>query len=353
VIFGQKIYDFLRSVKLALILLIAILFICLIGAVFLPPQVGLEFIFSSLWFNSLLILLVVNVGFCFFSRIWRRKITPVTLGLILFHLSFVLIFTGIVYNSFFYFYGAMRLSEGETLSNTVPESYDLADWGPFFDHSRLTGMTTFLKLHTHYKVNGSDKGVANEISIHQGNEQEQGFIYVTHHMNYNGLKYFRDRDGFSVLIVLYDKQGRELYGAYIPLQSLPLEEGRYLYTTGTATGPGNIPFPQGPVSPRFNLQVTYYPDPIQDRSGEVYFQMWSLGDEHSIQGDEVIATGKVALGEKLDAGDFALSMNEVRYWARMNIRYDPGLPVILTSLWIGLGGMILTTIARLIRKNRK
>jgi hypothetical protein len=292
----------------------------------------------------------VNIGFCFFSRIWRRKITPVFFGMVLFHLSFVLIFTGIVFNSLFYFNGAIRLSEGETLSNAVQNSYDWTEWGRFFNHSRLKGDTTLVKLHTHYKVNNADKGVANQILVGEEDAKKEGFIYITNHMNYNGFRYFRDKDGFSVLIVLYDKHGRELYGAYVPLQSLEQKDGTYLYTSGTAVRPGSFPFPQDPLKPLLNVRISYYPDPRKERAGHVRFRVWPFRTAHPAQGEKIIAKGKAAIGEKFEAGNYVLSVNEVRYWASMNVRYDPGLLIILTSFWIGLGGMILTTIARLVSR---
>lgn len=344
----SKSYDFLRSVKLALALLIAILLSCAFAVTVFPQQAARAVIFSSLWFNALLVCLIVNIGFCFFGRILRRKLTFVSLGMILFHLSFVAIFGGIAYNSLFYFRGAMRLTEGETLPNGHPQSYDVADWGRFFDHSKLKGETTLARMHTHYMAGGEDKGVANEISVGEGSAKKQGFVYITKNLDYNGFRYFRDRDGFSVLIVLYDKQGRELYGAYVPLQSLKQEDGSYLYTSGTAAGPGSFSFPHDTMEPLFSLQLAYYPDPRKERAGEVHFKVWPAGAGHVIW-ENPLAEGKAAIGETFDAGGFYLSMNEVRYWASMNVRHDPGLPIILSSLWVGLGGITLTTIGRLRR----
>ncbi|HAK59126.1 MAG TPA: hypothetical protein DCO77_01915 [Nitrospiraceae bacterium] len=63
--------------------------------------------------------------------------------------------------------------------------------------------------------------------------------------------------------------------------------------------------------------------------------------------------GKAAFGEKVKAGEYLLSLNEVRYWASLDVRYNPGLPVILTSFWVGLGGMVLTTGARFAQKKKQ
>lgn len=135
----NKLFSFLRSSKLALVLLILILISCFVGVTLLPAPVSRVVIFSSLWFNSLLVLLVINIIFCFFGKIWRRKITIISSGLIIFHLSFILLFAGIVYDSLFYFRGAIRLTEGEILPSGDRRSYDYYDQGCFFSFAKLEG----------------------------------------------------------------------------------------------------------------------------------------------------------------------------------------------------------------------
>lgn len=352
VVITRKIYNFLTSPKLAIILLIAILACCVIGVTVIRGQRAWALIFSTLWFNSLLILLVVNVGFCFFSRMWRRKLTLISLGMILFHLSFVAMFGGIVYNSLFYFRGIIRLTEGETLPNGELQSYDLTDRGRFFNLSRLKGETTLIRMHTGYKVDGDDKRVAYEIAVGVGGLKKQGVIYITNSLDYNGFRYFNDKEGYSILTILYDKQGRELYGAHIPLQSLRQKDGKYLYTTGTKVSPGSFPFPQDPLKPLFGLQAAYRPSKFKERGGDAFFQVWPLDKADAKQAEKPIAEGKAAVGEKIRIGDYYLSPKEVRYWVGMNVRYEPGKPIVLASLWAGLGGMIITFIGRL-RKKRK
>lgn len=82
-------YDFLASAKLAMALLVAILICSLTGVTILRGQRAWELIFSTVWFNGILVLLVINVACCFFGRIWHRRITIISFGMILFHVSFV------------------------------------------------------------------------------------------------------------------------------------------------------------------------------------------------------------------------------------------------------------------------
>lgn len=350
---ARAVYDTLASSKLAMALLIAILISCLVGATVLNLDDASNLIFSALWFNGLLVLLVVNVACCFFGRIRGRKLTVVSLGMIMFHLSFVSMLGGIVYNSLFYFRGEIRLTEGETLPSASRESYDVADKGRFFDYAWLKGETTLVKMLTGYKVDGSDKRAAYVIAVGQGRTRKQGTIYITQSLSHNGATYYNDREGYSLLVVLSDKQGRELYGAHIPLQSLRKKEtDPYLYTTGTKEGPGSFPFPQGAQNPLFDLQVVYRPDPNKERGGEAQFVVRPLPGR-AVPAGKPIAEGKARVGESCQVGDYILTAREVRYWAAMTVKYEPGKPIVLTSLWVGLAGMIITTVGRMARQRRR
>ncbi len=347
----RKTYSFLTSKKLAIGLLITILVCCVIGVTIIRGARAWTLIFNTLWFNGILVLLVVNIAFCFFGRIWGRKLTIVSLGMILFHLSFVFMLGGIIYNSMFYFRGLIRLTEGETLPSGDPGSYDYEDHGRFFDFSKLEGETTLIKMHKGYKLDGSDKQVAYEVAVGEGRSKKQGIIYITHKLEHNGFGYFREKEGYALLIMLYDKRGRELYGAYVPLQSFKQKGDQFLYTTGTKDGPGSFPFPQNPLQPMFALQSAYHPSFLKERAGEASFQVWPLAASDAGHGIKPMAEGRAVIGRMVKAGDYHLSAREVRYWVGMTVRYEPGKPIVLASLWVGLSGMIMTFIGRM-RKGR-
>ena len=348
----RTIYNFLASSKLAMALLIAILVCCVVGVTVFRGERSGVMIFDTLWFNGLLVLLVVNVACCFFGRLWGRKITLISFGMILFHLSFVAMFLGIVYNSLFYFRGSMRLTEGETVNNGQRQSYDGVARGRFFNLSRLKGETTLNMLQLGYKVGGADKRRAYDITVADGDSIKQDTIYLTKNLDFNGFTYFPDQEGYTVLTVLYDKQGKELYGAFVPLQSIMQANKSYFYTTGSKNGPGRIAFPHSPEKPLFDLQVAYRPDSIKTKSGSAFFQVRPLGAEYKKEDQVAFEKSKTALGSKFDAGDYSLSVREVRYWVSMKVSYEPGQPIVLWSLWVGLFGMVITTIARISKGRR-
>jgi hypothetical protein len=205
-------------------------------------------------------------------------------------------------------------------------------------------------VHTGYKVGGDDKRIAYEIAVGEGRYKKQGIIYITHGLVHNDFVYFNEKEGISPLITISDKLGRELYGAYVPLQSLKKKDGDILVTSGSKDGPGSFPFPQNSTPPLFYVQIAYIPSKLIDRSGDAEFQVWPYGIKRDAEG-KPIARGKVSMGAMFNVGDYSLSVQEVRYWAAMMVRYEPGKSLVLVSLWVGLTGMIITFIGR-IRKGR-
>ncbi len=213
------------------------------------------------------------------------------------------------------------------------------------------GETTLIKMHKGYTVDGADKQVAYEVAVGEGPSKKPGMIYVTHKLEHQGLEYFRDKEGYSILVILADRSGKELCGAYVPLQSIPQKGDQYLYTTGTKDGPGAFAFPPDPLKPAVALQAAYHSSFVKERDGEAAFQVWRP-DEAFDHRAEPMTQGRARLGEKIRAGDYYLSVKEVRYWVGMNVRYDPGKPIVLASLWVGLSGMVLTFIARIRSANK-
>lgn len=96
----NKLFSLLWSTKVALVLLVLIFLSCVVG-VLLPRDISKEVIYSSLWFNLLLILLIINTVFCIAKRI--RILSLSQAGTTVFHLGLVLLFAGVVYDQLFFF----------------------------------------------------------------------------------------------------------------------------------------------------------------------------------------------------------------------------------------------------------
>jgi hypothetical protein len=207
-----------------------------------------------------------------------------------------------------------------------------------------------------FKIDGENKRVAYEVAVGE-EDKKQGLIYTTSKLTYGGVDYFNDKEGYSLLVVLTDNDGKDLFGGYIPLQSIKQKNGGYLYSTGYKEGESVVksvvPFPFGVEKPKFALQVGYLPSPLKERGGEATFQLTAL-DEKGMPGKTApFADGKAAIGNTIKAGEYNLAVRDVRYWVAMNVRSEPGKPIVLTSLWIGFAGILITTIGRMMKSSGK
>jgi hypothetical protein len=345
-----KLYDFFASAKLALALLIVILLVCILSATFLSGEKAVKYVFSSFWFNSLLILLVINIACCFSGRILRRRLTIVSFGMILFHISFVTLLLGVVYNSLFYFRGTIRLTEGETLRSGDVNSYDKFEHGRFFSFLRVRGETGLITVHHNYKVGAENKRAAYEIAVGEGGAKKNGIIYVTHNLAHKGFTYYPDAEGYSLFVMLADASGKDIYGAHIPLQSLKQKNGSVVYATGSKEGASPFPFPQQHIQPFMGLLLGFVPSAALDRTGRVDYKAYPLvGDDFKI-GDEPILEGHVKSGESFSAFNHGFAVREVRYWVTMTVRHEPGKPIVLASLCVCLLGMTITATVRMFRR---
>lgn len=351
----QKIFEVLRSKLLALALMLLILVVITVATVFLPDQIAHQLVFSSLWFNGLLVLLVLNTACCFFSRIHRRGWTLVSTGMIIFHLSFVSMFAGIIIDSLFHFKGSLRLTEGESISMASPTGYDRVIVGRFFKQSWLRGDVNFLKMHTDYMVGNEKKGPACEISVVEGTRLASTVIYPTHHLEFNGFKFFRDKEGYAPLFMLSARNGKELYGGYVSLQSFKQKDGTYIYTTGTKQyGPGSADFPQIQSVPQlFKIQFTYHPPKSEKGVAEASFRVWEHDKWKNDGQGPLVFEGVAPLGEKVIFGDYGLSMKEVRYWASLDVLYNPGQLTVFISYWTALAGLSLSLLGRMRRSAKQ
>ena len=125
----NKIFSFFASTKVALVLLALIFLSCVVG-VFLPPAVGKE---------AVLYVGVVQSVTCSFIDQYRflhnqadKFLRLSQAGTTIFHLGLVLLFIGVVYDQLFFFEGAIRLTEGETLNCAERASYDWVKKDVFF-----------------------------------------------------------------------------------------------------------------------------------------------------------------------------------------------------------------------------
>ncbi len=127
----SKAWQFLCSVKLAVIIIIILAVACILGTLILqmrPPEdyvsrygeglakffltIQLTDIFHSYWFSFLLVLLCVNLGCCTVKR-WRN--TVLQIGFLVTHISIIMILVGCVIDMMLGEKGGVNVYEGKSV----------------------------------------------------------------------------------------------------------------------------------------------------------------------------------------------------------------------------------------------
>jgi len=127
----SKSWQFLCSVKLAVIIIIILAVACILGTIILqmrPPEdyvsrygeglakffsaIQLTDIFHSYWFSFLLVLLCVNLGCCTVKR-WRN--TVLQIGFLVTHISIIMILIGCVIDMMLGEKGGVNVYEGKSV----------------------------------------------------------------------------------------------------------------------------------------------------------------------------------------------------------------------------------------------
>ncbi len=128
---GSKVWQFLCSVKLAVIIIIVLAVACIIGTIILQQRtpedyirkygegltkffsaIQLTDIFHSYWFALLLVLLCVNLGCCTVKR-WRNTILQI--GFLITHISIILTLIGCFIDLQFGEKGGVNVYEGKSV----------------------------------------------------------------------------------------------------------------------------------------------------------------------------------------------------------------------------------------------
>jgi uncharacterized Tic20 family protein len=128
---GSKVWQFLCSVKLAVIIIIILAVACIVGTLIIqqrPPEdyikrfgegvakifsvIQFTDIFHSYWFAFLLVLLCVNLGCCTIKR-WRN--TVLQIGFLLTHISIILTLIGCFIDLQFGEKGGVNVYEGQSV----------------------------------------------------------------------------------------------------------------------------------------------------------------------------------------------------------------------------------------------
>lgn len=299
----------LTSPRVALAL-IGALGLCALAGAFNVREVSRE-LFESAAFGVLAGLLGLSLLAFIIHRIAvTRSVTAA--GALLFHGAILLLMLGAGYNRIMSSERLVEVIEGQTMA--VPGS-------PFA--LRLHDVRPF------HRSGAWVKGEAADVELLRwGRPVVRQLVHVNNPLTYGDARVFLNRHGFAPLIRAARDDGRGVFEGYVSLGTR-LEPRVYYWRDFRPPGsPVRIsalfrPSPDGPYPRDPRLEVV-----LHDGAGRT------------------LGAGEVGSGEAASVAGHEVSFSDVRYWARFNVRRDPGLGVIYVSFFLGIAGAAMGLLPR-------
>lgn len=241
-------------------------------------------------------------------------------GSLFFHLALLVVIFGAVISSAFTMRGRILLTEGQSLAE-VHKSYFLIEESPLFKERHQAFQVRLDEFYPEYigtqiKMPGSKLTI-----IDENNEIKKQTIYVNHPLYYKGaVIYQRNNYGFSPLLVISNKQGEEIWKAYIAL-AIRKEKGVVRHKD-TITLPYEM---------KAQIEL-YQKKSFSLDSSTLRLQITKAGRQ--------VFNGTLRLGDKVFFQNNYLSFTDVRRWTTFNISRDPGWPIILVGIWLAVFGFL-------------
>ncbi len=299
-------------------------------------KLGLDRIYYSPFFFSVLTLLAFSLLWANIKRIRRvyksRELTHRAryLGSVIFHFSLVMIIGGIITNYLYKYEGVFALTEGQQVSDRA-EDYFREFKGPLCPEEYGRFSLKLNNLDSLSPITGRPAEAA-RISVwsNQLSPVDTFTILTNRSFQFNGLEFHYGLvKGYSPEIIVVDSAGTRLMSSFVRLATQEVE-GKPLYFDYIF-----IPFTDLKLSIKL----------LSAREGTSRLNFAITAENNG----KKLYEGMVVTGETIRFEDYELIIPRVRTWCYINVVKSPYLSVIFGGFWLGLVGISLNLISRIVR----
>ncbi len=340
-----KIIRFLSSVRLAIILMAVIAFLCVIATVI--PQnsgdahyinrfgsagaaiitlLGFDHVFSSPLFLILGIAFAMNLFLCTYGRIEEtvkvlgKNLSPRAWGSPTLHIGLCVVLVGV----------ALSLVLKHEIYYEIPVGETVTVAG------RNGGFTLTLDEFSvdYYEDNISPKQYRSAVTVHKPRlEPIPMEIQVNSPVKYNGVSIMQQSFGWEILVTLSTGQAST---------QLRIKDEDWIVLGEGAEG-------------NTTLGVAFYPD-YDEEEGIARLKSHRDCNPHIVwvlqEGDEPVAIDTLALGETdLIQEPLRITFDGYRHYSGLQMKYDPGIPVVFVGFLLVFAGLLLLYVIPSIKNN--
>jgi len=301
----------------------------------LVDRLWLDRIYFSPVFLASLSLLGINLlagNVRRFRTVWRvdRNLLKARhLGSIVFHLALLIVITGVLLNNLYRFSGVYGMTEGQEVGDE--ESYYMRQSKGLLRGDRSGRFRLRLERVDRFHEVGD---AVTEEALVRLNPSDGGLPHAAGIRINQPLKW-RDLEihlggvtGYSPELVILDDNNQAVFRSFIRLKATR--------TLDSIQHEDFIMLQDGTLS----LNVRVVPEPGDPQ----VFGRWLTVTRN----DSTLFSGELAVADTVVAGDMRIAIPRMRNWCYLHVMGNPLLWLVFSGFWLGLAGMAITVVARVI-----
>lgn len=287
---------------------------------------GLFHVFSSYPFLLTIFFLWINIFICTIIQIKKEACSGGFLrpgfikvgGFTLIHVSLLLLLVGGVLSAAATMDGYIILTEGQSFKESPPYYLHMRK-GPLFFGKHKAFEATLKKTSSTFSPDGYLLQ-SEAVLQFKGNGHEAiiGTIRVNEPFTYSSVSFTLDQTGYSPRISVKEKPNNQLIlHSFVALKTFKqgLNQREYRdYIRSPLLKKRIVLTLENPVLQILRVEA-------ENNTGETH-------------------TSTIQLGEEVEMAGYIVGFTGLRQWASFRVMEDPGYPLILIGLWLGIAGLV-------------
>ena len=256
------------------------------------------------------------------------------LGSIIFHLALLMVISGVMLHSLYRFDGAFGITEGQRVLDEE-NSYFYITKGSLSREPAGKFALTLEDIDREFSVKDATTEAASVLlEPLNGGAPLKGRLRINQPFRWGGFEFhYGALTGFSPEVLVLDSSGEVLFRRFVRMK---------VRKSGDEWN--HADFIELPDS-HTRIEVRIIEGVGQDRK---------LGRQLSVTlGDATLFTGEIAAGDTITAGEIRVAVPRVRNWCYLHAVRNPWLGLVFTGFWVGLAGLTITVLPRVIPKKER
>lgn len=342
--YPAKLWGFLKSLKLAICLIITVTIAVTVDIVLLarewdpsPSSFARRAgeVYSHSWFLVLVFLLLINLTACTIDGVLRKIRARQTgigrWGSTVFHAGLIIILLGTLATGYYRTLATIKLIQGET--KQVPYNA-LITKAQYYEPGGVMLSFTLQNQEIWSDTAGQVNNVDSWIDMSDGNSGFRGRrLADLDKFFYKDIYLYPSTYGYAVRMKVTGPQGKTVTELTVPMETQEFDGGVKVFSKSNYKING-LPF---------DFTFNFYPD-VKNHAGSLYAnysaQLQAPGMYvQAVLNGKTVKQQIIKPGDAMEIQEYSLFFEKVKPWTQLVSVYDPGAALVFWGIIASLGGM--------------